>query len=511
MAEQCDKPDVSIYEPVQEQRPNICLKHTKDQKTVMKADRNVLRRLITSYEAGRSVDLSSVLKHELLPVPVSLAEMNGTLRTGNKSELANVVTEDIDCPETIQLHATSSFRIIDGQALVVALGKPDAAVTCGDLADTYVKTVLKAGYEYHRIDVVFDRYRDETIKGTTRTRRSKTARPIRRLVEGRDVPLPKNWSNVLSLADNKAYLAHFLSEELCPQAPVDKSIVVAAGFRDELEVKSSTVTTDLGPLKSTHEEADTRLHTVHSMFHTVVVSSRDTAVLLLLVSHFQRMQCQHLWMKSGTLKKRRYIPIDAVFNKLPRGSTSSLLAFHALTGCDTTSYIANHTKRTSWKTFKEHHGLLKNLGIGELTDYTIQSSETFVCRIYNVNRTDSIDAARHLLFSKTGKPEAMASTSDALRFHLKRVHYQSMIWRNAHCPTPEQPAPSEMGWRLVDSELQPILMTLSPIPDSCLEMVACSCRKQCCARLVAANARSQDCDAHQCVHASIRRTIRRPA
>ena len=158
--------------------------------------------------------MSSVLKHELLPVPVSLAEMNGTLRTGNKSELANAVTEDIDCPETIQLHATSSFLIIDGQALAVALGKPDAAVTFGDLADTYVvKTVLKAGSEYHRIDIVLDRYRDETIKGATRTQHRKTARPIRRLLEGRDVPLPKNWLNFLSLADNKADLAHFLSEE----------------------------------------------------------------------------------------------------------------------------------------------------------------------------------------------------------------------------------------------------------------------------------------------------------
>ena len=357
MAEQCDTPGVSIYEPVRKNNaPTLAtlyqaVKHTKDryQNTVMKADRNVLRRLITSYEAGRSVDLSSVLRHKLLPVPVSLAEMNGTLRTGNKSELDNVVPEDIDCPETIQLHATSSFLIIDGQAPAVALGKPDAAVTFGDLANTYMKTVLKADSEYHIIYVVFDRYKDETIKGTTRTRRSKTERPIRRLVEVSDVPLPKNWSTFLSLADNKADLAHFLSEELCSQAPVDKEIVVAGGFRDELEIKSSTGATDLGPLKSTHEEADTRfvLHAVHSQFHTVVVFSRDIDVLLLLVSHFQIMQCQHLWMKSGTSKKRLYISIDAIFNKLPSGSASSLLAFHALTGCNTTSYIANHTNRSS--------------------------------------------------------------------------------------------------------------------------------------------------------------------
>ena len=80
------------------------------------------------------------MKHQLLPVHVSLAEMNGTLRIGNKSERVNVVTEDIDCPETIQVHATSSFVIIDAQALVVALGKPDDSVTFGVLANTYVKT-----------------------------------------------------------------------------------------------------------------------------------------------------------------------------------------------------------------------------------------------------------------------------------------------------------------------------------------------------------------------------------
>ena len=92
--------------------------------------------VITSYEAGRPVDLPYVLKHELLPVPVSLIEMNDALRPGNNSELANIMTEDIDCPETIQRHATSSFLIIDGQALVVPLGKTHAAVILGDMANT---------------------------------------------------------------------------------------------------------------------------------------------------------------------------------------------------------------------------------------------------------------------------------------------------------------------------------------------------------------------------------------
>ena len=67
VAEQCDRPDISIYEHVRNNNaPTFTtlyqlIKHTNDidQKTVMKADINVLQRLITSYEAGRPVDLSS--------------------------------------------------------------------------------------------------------------------------------------------------------------------------------------------------------------------------------------------------------------------------------------------------------------------------------------------------------------------------------------------------------------------------------------------------------------------
>lgn len=486
--DQGGKPDVQIHSPLHKSYAKtfsslyevVKDSKDKDKRTILKVDRNILKRLVTAYEAGRPVDLPSVLKHELLPVPVSLAEMNRRLRTGKKSALADKLTEGVVCPDAIELNGRSSCLIIDGQALVVALGKPDKAVTFGDFADTYVRTILKAASSYERVDVVFDRYREETIKGATRSRRTKAARPIRRLVEGRDVPLPKNWTNFLSLADNKADLANFLSEQLCAQAP-DKEVVVAGGFREELEVRSSKATTELTNLRANHEEADTRLvlHAVHSQFNTVVVSSRDTDVLALLVSHFPRAQCEHLWMLSGTTKKPRYIPIATVFNNLPRDSAPALLPFHALTGCDTTSYIANHTKKSAWKVFKEHHQLLINLGLGELREEIIRSSETFVCRLYGVQKTDSVDAARHILFAKSGKPEAMSPTSDALRFHLMRVHYQTMVWRNAHCPIPELPAPVDMGWKRGDSGLQPILMSLSPIPESCLEIISCACQKQC--------------------------------
>ena len=41
--------------------------------TIMKADRSIQQRLITAYQAGRSVNLHTILNRELMPVPVSIA------------------------------------------------------------------------------------------------------------------------------------------------------------------------------------------------------------------------------------------------------------------------------------------------------------------------------------------------------------------------------------------------------------------------------------------------------
>jgi len=63
----------------------------KNKTTILRADRHVFQRLTIAYEVGCKVDLHSVLKYELLPVPVALAEMNGSLRTGQKSVLADLI------------------------------------------------------------------------------------------------------------------------------------------------------------------------------------------------------------------------------------------------------------------------------------------------------------------------------------------------------------------------------------------------------------------------------------
>ena len=116
----------------------------------------------------------------------------------------------------------------------------------------------------------------------------------------------------------------------------------------------------------------------HALF-SVVVYARDTDILVLLLAHFEKMPCKNLWLKAGTYKKPKYFPIHELHQDLPKSQIESILAFHAITGCDNVSFIAGHSKKSAWKVFGTHYELLCDLGKAELTSEVIQSAEKFIC------------------------------------------------------------------------------------------------------------------------------------
>ena len=103
------------------------------------------------------VKLDQILCHELLPVPIALAEMNGDLRTGSKAVFSEVLVEHIPCPASLvpdDLGERPTI-IIDGQALVVSVGKPKGITTFGDIFDLFRKAVLLAGASFDCRDITF--------------------------------------------------------------------------------------------------------------------------------------------------------------------------------------------------------------------------------------------------------------------------------------------------------------------------------------------------------------------
>ena len=157
----------------------------------------------------------------------------------------------------------------------------------------------------------------------------------------------------------------------------------------------------------------------------------------------------------------------------------SIPAFHVLTGSDTTSYIAGCSKRSAWKTFQTHHQLLENLGKGELTAETLKNAEQFVCKLYNINNMSNTNEARVILFNKSRSPESLPPTSDALQFHIQRAHYQVAVWRQAYLAYPDTPNTKAMGWKVEETKVKPLLMSLSPVAKSCREIITCNCKSGC--------------------------------
>ena len=81
-----------------------------------KADRDVMQRLITSYEGGRNVNIQNVMRNELMPVPISIAETDGSLKSpGTTSALETLLTNPFVCPQTIVVPLVSSCLLIDAQ------------------------------------------------------------------------------------------------------------------------------------------------------------------------------------------------------------------------------------------------------------------------------------------------------------------------------------------------------------------------------------------------------------
>ena len=82
---------------------------SKGRQDPVKVDRNILQMLKTAYRAGREVNLESILQHELMTVPLSLATTSGSLHSTNKSVLTNILTQNVQTLHSISPAVCSSM------------------------------------------------------------------------------------------------------------------------------------------------------------------------------------------------------------------------------------------------------------------------------------------------------------------------------------------------------------------------------------------------------------------
>ena len=447
----------------------------------IKADRDLFQKVIVALEAGRDVDVDKLLEHELSPVPLSLATLDGDLRLPtNKAELKKVLEQGTGQAQPPANH-DKTCSVIDGMAIVQALGNQAAVKTFGDLADRFYHVISSQfSHSVLRVDVVFDRYPEKSVKADTRKKRtSRKSQGALRNVQSREQKIG-SWDKFVSVERNKSSLANFLCTEFSTVHHGTGELIVSGGFTDPKKVWSSAPR-DLSSLMSDHEEADTRiiLHAKDATckgFKQVNVISQDTDVLTLLIAHMPDL-CEEVWMQTGTSIKRTYIPIHRIH--VSDSERGSLLAFHALTGCEVTSQFKGIGKATAWKAFIKKPELLKHLGEENILEETVlQEAEEFVCKLYDPTTSlKCIQKLRSLLFRKVKrKLETLPPTKDALFLHIKRADYQTLVWKKAQQPAPQLPSVEYFGWYLPESGgLKAWLITTEPVSAACLALTSCGC------------------------------------
>ena len=135
---------------------------------VLKADRKIYHRLLSTASSGSEINLPSILKHELSPVPPSLASLDGQLHTINKASLAHIIGDQFAKAEILQT-TDKTCTLLDAMGIVQALQKSKGAHTFGDYSDTFTENIFSHFNDScMRVDVVFDTYKANSIKTTTR-------------------------------------------------------------------------------------------------------------------------------------------------------------------------------------------------------------------------------------------------------------------------------------------------------------------------------------------------------
>ena len=106
------------------------------------------------------------------------------------------------------------------------------------------------------------------------------------------------------------------------------------------------------------------LHAWHasSTKERIVIQSPDTDVAVLAIHAYQMIQCNEIWFKTGVRDKVRFVPVHLIAEKLGRSVCAAIPAFHALTGCDSTSGLFQIGKKKGWKVFVKYPSLHDSVG-----------------------------------------------------------------------------------------------------------------------------------------------------
>ena len=192
-----------------------------------------------------------------------------------------------------------------------------------------------------RLDVVFDIYKEKSLKNETRESRGEGIRISIR----KDTKMCKDFQKLMRNDMSK-------TETAVSEVSKKSNTVVATLGSGVVSNDTNLNTSSIAPCN--HEEADTRvfLHALdgaNNGFKKMSIVTVDTDVVVIAIQHFAALKLEELWIEFGVGKSRKYIPIHDCARIFGERICSSISFWHSFTGCDTVSTFNGKGKKTAWK------------------------------------------------------------------------------------------------------------------------------------------------------------------
>lgn len=463
---------ITIQSFATEAKPAISTsKDQKLKKIVM--ERDLMGRLLF-LSLEKQIDLQEVLTYPLTPIPLSLAHLDGTMLSTDKSVLMRTLETKVQSSDPKDIECT----IVDGMFFLHTMG--DLPPTFGGVARSVLTKLCKLpGRDIH---VVFDLHLSPSIKDSERTKRAEFQNDTSYSITGPEMKRPVNFIRALRSNNFKEELTHFLvkSWQQDSFASILGNKRLWATLNDRCicfkNNSESMAFFEDETLICSHEEADSRMifhiANLHRSITNVVVRSNDTDVLVILLANKCKLPEKiHIWMEVGFQTKNtlRYIDIDLLADKIGLSMCLALAGFHSFTGCDYTSAFLGKGKARPYKILENSQPFqeaFKTFGHSESVDETISKTiEHFVCQIYGFPKLRSVNQVRLEMLAKAYRPKrgsefgnikgvdgsSMPPNRTCLDKKIARCNYVSAIWNNASEPNPSLGNPETNGWMIDDN------------------------------------------------------------
>ena len=345
----------------------------------------IFSRVMYLLSAGH-IQIDDLFKYELAPVPTALFKDTGEGRyPTSKADLKNALKVEVSTR-----NISPDAIVIDGCAMLhSAVHWPKGGKVDDFLAGVryYISKKLSAADVY----LIFDRYREFSIKSDTRQERLDQYRSFHTLTK--TSPLPSKEVS-LRVTKTKVQLTEMVKADLMENLPVFANKFIITSKEDIPEQLHFGKRSERRDLLTTQEEADVIIpHQVMTAIAddktSIKVLCEDTDVMVLLCHSYYTKQWNIGLFMEGFKEKKNVISIkDSVKKHIE--VIPQVLSLHALTGCDSVPMMYRVGKKKALSIIRKSTLLY----LGDETadeDQYMNECKKFVAACYNGKHTSSTD------------------------------------------------------------------------------------------------------------------------